>query len=53
MRELVDADSASVPAVSTGGDASQQREIGSRGNRACGRKVGTPPRKAWDPRREE
>ena len=33
MRELVDADSANVPAASTGGDASQQREIVSRGNR--------------------
>ena len=41
MRELVDADSVSVPAASTGGDAYQQREIVSRGNRACGSKVGT------------
>ena len=47
MRELVDADSATVPAASTGGDAPQKREIVSRGNRACGSKVGTLPRKAW------
>ena len=40
MRELLDADSASVPTASNGGDASQQREIISRGNRACGSKVG-------------
>ena len=33
MRELADADSASVPAASAGGDAPQQREIVSRGNR--------------------
>ena len=33
MREIADADSASVPAASAGGDASQQREIVSRGNR--------------------
>ena len=53
MRELADADSTSMPAASAGSDASQQREIVSRGNRACGSKVGTPPRKAWDPQREE
>ena len=33
MRKRVDADSTSVPAASTGGDASQQREIVSYGNR--------------------
>ena len=53
IRELLDADSATVPAASTGGDASQQREIVSRGNRACGSKVGTTPGKAWDPQRGE
>ena len=53
MRELADADSASVPAASAGGDASQLREIVSRGNRAYGSKVGTPPRKAWDPQQGE
>ena len=38
MRELVDADSASLPTASTGsgGDEPQQSEIVSRGNRACG-----------------
>ena len=34
MRELVDADSASLPTASTGGDAPQQSEIVFRGNRA-------------------
>ena len=54
MRELVDADSESLPTASTGGDESQQSEIFSRGNRACGSKVGTlPPRKTWDPKRGE
>ena len=55
IRELVDADSASMPTTSTGGDAPQQSEIISRGNhRACGNKVGTPlPRKTWDPKRGE
>ena len=54
MRELVDADSASMPTASTGGDAPQQSEIVSRGNRDCGSKVGTPPpRKTWDPKRGE
>ena len=33
MRELVDADSASLPTASTGGDTPQQSEIVSRGNR--------------------
>ena len=33
MRELVGADSASLPTASTGGDAPQQSEIVSRGNR--------------------
>ena len=36
MRELVDADSASLPTASTGGDAPQQSEIVSRSNFACG-----------------
>ena len=54
MRELVDADSGSLPIASTGGDATQQSEIVSRGNRACGSRVGTPPpRKTWDPKRGE
>ena len=39
MWEHVDADSANVPAASVGGDASQQREIVSHGNRVCGSKV--------------
>ena len=34
MRELVGADSASLPTASTGGDAPQQSEIVFRGNRA-------------------
>ena len=34
MRELVDADSASLPTASTGGDATEQGKIVSRGNRA-------------------
>ena len=52
MRELVDADSASLPKESTGRDEPQQREIVSRGNRAYGSKVETPPpRKTWDPKR--
>ena len=34
MRELVDAYSSSLPTASTGGDATQQSEIVSRGNRA-------------------
>ena len=52
MRKLVDADSASLPITSTGGDAPQQSQIVSRGNRACVRKFGTPPpRKTWDPKR--
>ena len=38
MRELVDADSASLPTASTGGDVPKQSEIVSRGNRACGSK---------------
>ena len=33
MRELVDADSASLPTASTGGDAPQRSEMVSRGNR--------------------
>ena len=33
MREILDADSASVPTASTGGGATQQSEIVSRGNR--------------------
>ena len=41
MGELIDANSASVPTASVGGDASQQREIVPRGNHACGSKVGT------------
>ena len=55
MRELVDTESASLPTASTGGDAPQQSEIVSHGNRACGNsKVGTPPpRKTWDPKRGE
>ena len=53
MRELVDAESASVLAASTGGDASIQREIRSRGNRARGREDEKRPRKAWDPQRGE
>ena len=54
MRELVDADGASLPTASNGGDAPQQSEIVSRGNRACGRKVeASPPRKTWDPKRGE
>ena len=54
MRELVDADSASLPTASTGGDALQESETVSRGNRACGSKVGAPPpRKTWDPKRGE
>ena len=54
MRELVDAASASLPTASTGGDAPQQSEIVSCGNRACGSKVGAPPpRKTWDPKRGE
>ena len=40
MRELVDADSASVPAASTGGDAPQQREIASRGTVPAAAKLG-------------
>ena len=52
MRELVDADSASLPTASTDGDKPQQRKIVSRANRACGSKVGTPPpRKTWAPKR--
>ena len=44
----IDADSASLPTVSTGGDASQRSEIFSRGNCACGIEVDTPPpRKTW------
>jgi len=35
MRELVDTDSASVPAASTSGNASQQCKIVSRGNHAA------------------
>ena len=52
MRELVDADSASLLTASTG---PQQSEIVSRGNRACVSKVGAPPppRKTWDPKRGE
>ena len=54
MRELVNDDSASLSTASTGGDAPQQSEIVSRGNRACGSKVGTPPPlKTWDPKREK
>ena len=53
MREVVDADGASLPTVSNGGDASQQSEIVSRGNRACGSKVGTPPQETWDPKQGE
>ena len=54
MRELVDADSASLPTASTSGDEPQQSEIVSRGNRTCGSKVRTlPPRKTWDPKRGE
>ena len=41
MRELVDADSASLPTASTGGDALQQSENVSRDSRACVSKVGT------------
>ena len=54
MQELVDVESVSLPTASTGGDAPQQSENVSRGNRACGSKVGTPPpRKMWDPKRGE
>ena len=54
MRKLVDADSASLPTASTGGNEPQQGEIVSRGNGACGSKVGTPPsRKTRDPKRGE
>ena len=54
MRDLVDADSASLPTASTGGDEPQQSEFVSRGNRACGSKVGaSPPRKTRDPKRGE
>ena len=54
MRELVDADSVSLPTASTGGDA-PQHVIVSRGNhRTCGSRVGIPPpRKTWDPKRGE
>ena len=54
LRELVDADSTSLPTGSNGGDEPHQSEIVSRGNRACGSKVGTsPPRKTLAPKREE
>ena len=54
MREPVDADSASLPTASTDSDEPQQSEIVSRGNRACGSKVGTSlPRKTRDPKRGE
>ena len=56
-RELADADSASLPSASTGGDATQQSEIVSRGNRAAKlvqrRRVkrGTRSEKSMDTRR--
>lgn len=54
MRELSDGGIATVPAVRTGGDASQLREIVSRGNdRVWGSKVVTSLRKASDPQRGE
>ena len=40
MREPVDADSANLPTASTGGDAAQQSEIVSRGNRVVHRHRG-------------
>ena len=54
MQKLVDADSASLPTASTGGDAPQESDIVSRDTRACGSKVGTPPPwKTWDPKQGE
>ena len=49
MREFVDADSASLPAARTGGDAPQQSEIVSRDYCACSSKVETPPPRKTGP----